>query len=1233
MRCLHSFLALTIVLVVTACHEGPSLRQRQTVDSLNSLAYKWHYKNIDSLRTWAEAAYDLAGQCKYAKGRAEALNNLAFERFQQMDFDSALTVAARAADASRSLTERLIADVTMMKVAQRTSDNRSFFIHRADAGRIIKRLSSREQKMTPRELHRFYFGRSDYHIASSTYFYYLNQNDRALDEIRASYPYCQMATDTAQWLYYCYMRGSGGLAENTEPEAVAREEFDYLLKCFWLARYENYPFFVGNSEQSLATLLADSLRRTAALEAFPEAQTLLSSIFPSDSLPEKLAEAALNDFIGYDDLYQEACALRTLGELSFDAGNYLKAIDYYSAALDCVNFHHQCYYASDELVAPDSESRVLVLYDSTPDPVSVERQWVSSAVVKTVPEWISGIRQQLSVAFSALDMKAESDYNRNIFLDLLDVTREDAELESRAVELSNERSYLHRLIAGAIATAVVISLFLFGLLRRWRRRTRAQRRLLRQKMQQVKEAALHSQQAFADEQEQLLEQQQATELRLLADKEKNIEKRAKLQLVQGIVPFLDRIINEVRRMRQRGQVRQESLAYISELTGRINELNDLLTEWIKMEQGQLSLQISSFELAPLFDAMGLNHYAYDQKGLQLNIEPTTLSVKADRALTLFMLNTLSDNARKFTPEGGTVSISAAEGSDDDGRYVELSVQDTGCGLSAADIDLILNNKVYDAAVIGNTSGRTGEFDRLNRPMQPVEEADATGRISDDDRKGYGFGLMNCKGIIEKYRKTSPLFRVCRFGIDSQLGKGSRFWFRLPRVVSLILLALAFAVTPGQVWSAQFGHAREPVRTTAKPQSADSESVLSFPAEAYALADSLYFCNLEGRHAEALDFAEKALALIGQGRDSLDYSLVLGVRNEQAVAALAMHDWALYRRSNEVYTRLYKLVNRDESLEAYCQQLERSQLTARWALAAIIALFVLAALAAYFFYFLPQARFARAVARLNDERLQQMQQQQSADIERQQADVEMAEDEHRRRLYEESRLHVQNQIIDNCLSTIKHETMYYPGRINQLVNRMATSGAPEADLTTLNETVGYYKEIYSLLMSQALHQSEALNFRRSSIAFDDICRPAASRFANRTRRLGVNIELKTSNLLSDRRLRGDNDLLLMLLNALLDAETDFLVTSDKGVGEWQPMELEATIDGNFARITICNPNHELSTEQLNGLFTPHPQGIPFLIAKQIIREHDTFMGHPGCRINAEAADKGHSIWFTIPLTKA
>lgn len=1218
MRHLHSFLVAFLVLAVIACHEGPNAVQRQTIDSLNNLAYRWHYKNIDSLRTWAEDAYQLSLNCNYAEGQAEALNNLAFERFQQMDFDSALVVAGLAADISKSLTERLVANVTLMKVAQRTSDNRSFFLHRAAARKCIERLAEREEKMSPRELHRYRFGRSDYHIVSSTYFYYLDQSDRALEEIRAAEPYSQLATDTAQWLYYCYMRGSGGLAESVDVEDVAREEFEYLLRCFWLARYEGFTFFVGNSEQSLAMILADSVRSKAALETHPEALPLLTSLFPEGNLPEQLAKSALEDFIDYDDIYQEACVLRTLGELSFEAGNYREAIGYYAGALDCVNFHHQCYYAAEELLEPEKEGDLLVPYTPEPEPVSVERQWVSSPNVKTVPEWISGIRQQLSVAYSALDMKAESDYNRNIFLDLLDVTREDAELESRAQELAEEHNHLIRLIIAVALTALLISLFLYALLRRWRRRTRVQHRLLRQKMKQIKETALQAQQALADEQEQLQEQQQATQLRLVADKQRNIEKRAKLQLVQAIVPFLDRIINEVRRMRQRGEVRKESLAYISELTTHINELNDLLTEWIQMQQGQLSLQISTFELEPLFSSLRRSHYAYDQKGITLIVDETDLAVKADRALTMFMVNTLADNARKFTPSGGSVHISASEGETEDGCFVEISVADTGSGLSEHDVDLILNNKVYDAKLIGNKAKINAESERLNEPIKPALQAEKPDLVSTDDQKGFGFGLMNCKGIIEKYRKTNQLFRVCQFGIDSRVGEGSRFWFRLPRVMTAFLLSLLLGTANSSVYA-------EGAATTDVPS--------KFPATAYALADSVYYCNLAGRHAEALQYADSALTIIGTGRDSLDYSLVLGLRNEQAIAALACHDWPLYRRSNEVYRRLYKLVNRDESLEAYCQQLERSQQTTRWALVAIIALFVLAALAAYFFYFLPQARFSRALARLNDQRLQQLQQQKAAEHERQQADVEMAEDEHRRRLYEESRLHVQNLIIDNCLSTIKHETMYYPGRINQLVSRMQKEDKPDDDLITLSETVGYYKDIYTLLTAQASEQAAVLNFRRHNIPFEQLATPTAQRFNKRTRRLGVNVELSVVNDLENSKLRGDEDLLAMLLNALLDAETDFLTADDSGAGEWQPISLSASVDGAFAKVCITNPNKQLTDNELNTLFAPHRQGIPFLIAKQIIREHDTFMGHPGCRINAEAAAQGHSIWFTVPLTRS
>ena len=39
------------------------------------------------------------------------------------------------------------------------------------------------------------------------------------------------------------------------------------------------------------------------------------------------------------------------------------------------------------------------------------------------------------------------------------------------------------------------------------------------------------------------------------------------------------------------------------------------------------------------------------------------------------------------------------------------------------------------------------------------------------------------------------------------------------------------------------------------------------------------------------------------------------------------------------------------------------------------------------------------------------------------DIEVAQDEARRASWEDSLLHVQNMVLDNCLSTIKHETIY------------------------------------------------------------------------------------------------------------------------------------------------------------------------------------------------------------------
>ena len=88
------------------------------------------------------------------------------------------------------------------------------------------------------------------------------------------------------------------------------------------------------------------------------------------------------------------------------------------------------------------------------------------------------------------------------------------------------------------------------------------------------------------------------------------------------------------------------------------------------------------------------------------------------------------------------------------------MSDDGPGLSEEDVNRILGEKVYDSGAIG--MGTAADTEELRR------------------QKGSGFGLMNCKGIIEKYRKTNAVFSVCCFSIDSTLGKGSRFYFRLPK---------------------------------------------------------------------------------------------------------------------------------------------------------------------------------------------------------------------------------------------------------------------------------------------------------------------------------------------------------------------------------------------------------------------------------------------------------------------
>jgi two-component system phosphate regulon sensor histidine kinase PhoR len=119
--------------------------------------------------------------------------------------------------------------------------------------------------------------------------------------------------------------------------------------------------------------------------------------------------------------------------------------------------------------------------------------------------------------------------------------------------------------------------------------------------------------------------------------------------------------------------------------------------------------------------------------------PPGLAVAADRAAIEQILTNLVDNAIKYTPEGGRVAVRAVPLGDD---RVEIAVEDTGPGIP----------EIHQARI----------FERFYR----VDDARSR------ELGGTGLGLSIVKHLV--------LANGGEVGVDSAVGKGSRFWVRLSR---------------------------------------------------------------------------------------------------------------------------------------------------------------------------------------------------------------------------------------------------------------------------------------------------------------------------------------------------------------------------------------------------------------------------------------------------------------------
>lgn len=165
-----------------------------------------------------------------------------------------------------------------------------------------------------------------------------------------------------------------------------------------------------------------------------------------------------------------------------------------------------------------------------------------------------------------------------------------------------------------------------------------------------------------------------------------------------------------------------------------------LLQWARIQQGLFSYKLKMVELLPIVDeSIRLMMESAKNKEIETtNDIPNDLVVYADSNVLQMVIRNLLSNAVKFTKKGGKISLSAKT---NDNNYVEISIKDTGIGMSN-----VLVDNLFRIDVSTNRAGTEGE-------------------------PSTGLGLILCKDFIEN--------QGGKFWVESKEGLGSVFYFSLP----------------------------------------------------------------------------------------------------------------------------------------------------------------------------------------------------------------------------------------------------------------------------------------------------------------------------------------------------------------------------------------------------------------------------------------------------------------------
>jgi PAS domain S-box-containing protein len=185
--------------------------------------------------------------------------------------------------------------------------------------------------------------------------------------------------------------------------------------------------------------------------------------------------------------------------------------------------------------------------------------------------------------------------------------------------------------------------------------------------------------------------------------------------------------------------RQTFLGYIASESERLTGIVDQLLNVARLDVGDLHVEPQSIDVGSVVSEVvaTVEESAVNGHSLEVDLPPEPLAAEADRDKLRQVFSILVDNALKYSPAGGRVTVGARRGN----GTVEVRVVDEGVGISP------------------------GEQERIFRKFY---RAESTVR---DGGGGTGLGLFIAKELVTAMGG--------RIWVESSEGEGSKFAFELP----------------------------------------------------------------------------------------------------------------------------------------------------------------------------------------------------------------------------------------------------------------------------------------------------------------------------------------------------------------------------------------------------------------------------------------------------------------------